>query len=326
MQLSHSLVLLVVLGLVSISTYKDIWLAGERSTRTPKAEISKNTQHRFIQSGPLLETDFGLPFDIPSTCRYVYVDCGCNLGVNLRKVFEPHLYEKAFFLEYFDKRFGTPEQRIRPDWGMCAFGFEANPYHETRLNAIQESYRRQGWQVFTATSTAVGHSNGKTKLFRDVDERPGDRYFKPGRLVGSTSASTMHDHGVGYSMVKRVDLTSFLLKLQSRSIPEVNGNGTEVVPPPAIVLKMDVEGEEHFIIPKLIISGALCRVDTLFVEWHSWPKTEDRWHMDSLPQVLHDLLKANPDCPTEYLDKDDESFAKDRNKSVSGSETFNDLP
>jgi FkbM family methyltransferase len=35
-----------------------------------------------------------------------------------------------------------------------------------------------------------------------------------------------------------------------------------------VLMKLDVEGSEYSLLPRLLLSGALCRVDYLFVEWH----------------------------------------------------------
>jgi len=40
------------------------------------------------------------------------------------------------------------------------------------------------------------------------------------------------------------------------------------VPEDFVVMKMDIEGAEHVIIPRLIISGAICLVDEIFLECH----------------------------------------------------------
>ena len=40
------------------------------------------------------------------------------------------------------------------------------------------------------------------------------------------------------------------------------------VPEDFVVMKMDIEGAEHVILPRLIISGAICLVDEIFLECH----------------------------------------------------------
>ena len=44
-------------------------------------------------------------------CQHVYLDMGTNTGVQIRKLFEPHLFPNASVLPIFDKFFGRAEKR-----------------------------------------------------------------------------------------------------------------------------------------------------------------------------------------------------------------------
>ena len=76
-------------------------------------------------------------------CYHVYLDVGSNIGVQVRKLFEPHLYPKAKVQTIFDHFFGPIELRSE---SVCAIGFEPNPNHTTYLkgtlyhDAANESY------------------------------------------------------------------------------------------------------------------------------------------------------------------------------------------
>ena len=63
-------------------------------------------------------------------CYHVYLDVGSNIGVQVRKLFEPHLYPKAKVQKIFDHFFGPIELRSE---SVCAVGFEPNPNHTTYL-------------------------------------------------------------------------------------------------------------------------------------------------------------------------------------------------
>ncbi|KAK3275649.1 hypothetical protein CYMTET_16232 [Cymbomonas tetramitiformis] len=268
---------------------------------------------------------------IPDTCRYVYVDCGCNLGVNVRKVFEPHLYPGAPLAVAFNKIFGHPNQRVLPEWGLCVFAFEPNPVHTQRLQEIEVAYRRKGWQVFIHARTAVGVNDSLTKIYRDKDERQGDVFFDP-KLPHplSHSSSTVRDHGLGGTAVRQVDLVDFLLRLSARHIPTPPSiSDHEDVAPPAVILKIDIEGSEHNIMPKLLLSGALCTLNSLYIEWHK-PRQGDKVPtVANLDQVLPQLLQAHRRCPVRYFPHDDETYGSDVNVSVVDSlkaKTLNALP
>ena len=60
-------------------------------------------------------------------CRHVYIDMGTNIGIQIRKLYEPHLYKDALILQYFSEIFQNDTS------GVCSVGFEANPVHDKYL-------------------------------------------------------------------------------------------------------------------------------------------------------------------------------------------------
>jgi len=76
-------------------------------------------------------------------CQRVYLDVGSDVGIQIRKLFEPELYPEAKVLPIFDSRFGPPKERKR-DTGLCAVGFEPNPLNQARLLELETAYRKQG--------------------------------------------------------------------------------------------------------------------------------------------------------------------------------------
>ena len=44
-------------------------------------------------------------------CYHVYLDMGTNVGIQIRKLYQPHLFPKAGVLPLFDKYFGPYSQR-----------------------------------------------------------------------------------------------------------------------------------------------------------------------------------------------------------------------
>ena len=45
-------------------------------------------------------------------CRHVYLDMGTNIGIQIRKLYEPHLFPDALVLPIFDKFFGPIGERL----------------------------------------------------------------------------------------------------------------------------------------------------------------------------------------------------------------------
>ena len=82
--------------------------------------------------------------DFVGGCCHVYLDVGSNVGVQVRKLFEPELYVGAPVLEVFDRVFGGRDERRR---NTCALGLEGNERHRRRLDAIQSAYTQQGWRT-----------------------------------------------------------------------------------------------------------------------------------------------------------------------------------
>ena len=59
----------------------------------------------------------------------MYIDVGSNVGVQVRKLYQPHLYPDAPVLKVFDEAFGANRNLSQ----VCAVGLEPNPKHTERL-------------------------------------------------------------------------------------------------------------------------------------------------------------------------------------------------
>ena len=120
-------------------------------------------------------------------CVHVYLDVGSNIGVQVRKLFEPNLYPDAYILSYFDEWYGKYDNvtKKRPE-KICAVGFEPNPSHVkrwkliywpvvlqfslnwlNRLQAIEKAYNKCGYSTKFFTKTAVSNKDGLAKFFTD---------------------------------------------------------------------------------------------------------------------------------------------------------------
>ena len=69
-----------------------------------------NTQYKYKELSPAerLELEYS---DILDGCYHVYLDVGSNLGIQVRKLFEPSLYPKAKINRYFNILFGNDTVR-----------------------------------------------------------------------------------------------------------------------------------------------------------------------------------------------------------------------
>ena len=62
-------------------------------------------------------------------CYHVYLDLGTNIGIQVRKLYEPKLYPDAKFHEFFEKYFKRGSSLPY----ICTVGFEPNPNHVQAL-------------------------------------------------------------------------------------------------------------------------------------------------------------------------------------------------
>ena len=63
-------------------------------------------------------------------CYHVYMDVGSNIGVQIRKLYEPQKYPGAVVHRIFNEAFGSSRSDRK---NVCTIGFEPNPAHSERL-------------------------------------------------------------------------------------------------------------------------------------------------------------------------------------------------
>lgn len=160
-------------------------------------------------------------------CWHVYLDVGSNIGVQVRKLFEPHLYPGALVLDLFESRFHidrlkpVPLTVINPHFThntnltshICAFGWEPNPQHTDWLHILEIAYHQNGWRTKFLTETAVGVS----------DEEKATFYFHKGNLGWQTTIFPTWEHlneGGEKADIPYFDLSRFVLdEIVDRALP-----------------------------------------------------------------------------------------------------------
>lgn len=100
-------------------------------------------------------------------CYHVYLDVGSNIGIQIRKLFEPSKYPDAAVHSIFDLNFGTFKNRFPEgkDKKVCAIGFEPNFQHTPELTKLEKTYNGCGWKVKIFTETAVSDHNGEANFY-----------------------------------------------------------------------------------------------------------------------------------------------------------------
>jgi Methyltransferase FkbM domain len=236
--------------------------------------------------------DNAKPLALLQGCDMVYVDVGTNIGVQIRKLYEPARYPGAAVIPIFDQVFGRNRSSV------CAVGFEMNPAHTKRLQALQEHYTQTcGHRVHIFTETAASVRNESVQFWSDNAIAQNE--------WGASIEYNWNITGARSSMVQAVDLADFLTR--------------EVFPHAStVVMKLDIEGAESRVLPRLLLKGALCTINTAFIEVHGPPMVPA-----AESPLINRIVQDFPDtarlagCKTILSPLDDESFLHDADNTLS---------
>jgi FkbM family methyltransferase len=253
---------------------------------------SKNSiSHEAVGRSSTL-VDYGHPSWI-SSCRAIYLDVGSNVGVQIRKFFEPQKYPKATMLPYFDRSFGVASNRTMASnqTGICALGLEPARQHQERLQQIQAAYLSKGWNVQFYPYAAWKQED--TKLFW-VDPSGESKSQQGWNSMLANDLDESHEHQ--YS-VRTVNLSDFIESLPVQSVK---------------LMKMDIEGSEYETLACMIKTNTLCEIPEVMIEAHSWGTNLDEWNG---PTTYEEISKRINELPCEsraqVSNLDDESYVQD---------------
>jgi hypothetical protein len=217
-------------------------------------------------------------------CKMVYLDVGSNIGVQVRKLFEPARYPQAEILPLFDHFFGTNRNRTP---GLCAIGIEMNPKHTMRLSALEYHYTQTcGYSVRFFKETAATTHGGWVDFWTGGNkwEDGASQYLKP---ADRKTPNTRKAHAL--------DLVEFILQ--------------EILPvADVVVMKMDIEGSEFDLLPLLVMKGAACNLDLIFVETH--PKLATSQQLETYNHA-EALFGHVPGCKVQFSEINDETYQDD---------------
>jgi len=224
-------------------------------------------------------------------CKQIYLDVGSNIGVQVRKLFEPEKYPGALILPLFEKKFGSAEAR-RVDGkesGICALGFEPNPNWEGTLQALESEFQAKG-RLVHFYPYAVSGSDG-TALFQVSDSD--DLKDWDANVTGLVQVVESRN-----VTVKKIDFYRFLQDLPRASVVKL--------------MKMDIEGSEWDTLARLLPANGLCndRIEEAFIECHPEKGSAANWKGNRSFEVLANRL-TQQDCsdgPTVMSDLDDETY------------------
>ena len=220
---------------------------------------------------------------LTQNCQYIYIDLGTNIGHQIRKLYEPHLYPgnptESIFTKYFSNDTASRRNNV------CAFGFEPNPLHTQRLNKLESAYRKLGirLKIFTSTAASIVDSNS-VKFYRDEGASTNNEWG------ASLTTDTLHQS----SKKTAVDITSKdVVKWLKYELLSCHPRAKA----PVIVMKIDIEGHDNLVLGSSIVRGAFCHIDCIYGESHVSPVVGQ----------LASFLRNLGVCKTQYVDLDDES-------------------
>jgi hypothetical protein len=226
-------------------------------------------------------------------CTHIYLDMGSNIGVQVRKLFEPECYPGAnFFTEFIN---GTnPQER-----SVCAVGFEPNKLHTTRLRQVERHLQKRGFRASFFTETGVGGRDGFETMSTDNDANNHFWGFGTARRGASES-----------SQVAIVNAGKF-----------VYDNIAPLRPLPKVFIKLDVEGSEYETLASMLAWGSFRLIDEIWVEWHTEEWAARSWNATAPPAALQQGLKHSltnafdiisfAGAKTKFISRDDESYLHD---------------
>jgi len=152
--------------------------------------------------------------------------------------------------------------RLFARWGADVHAFEPNPY---AFRALTEATKE--FSHVLRIPAAVDAAAGKAKLYFHQNSAENEVLWSNGSSLLAEKGNVSKER---FTEVEVIDLADYILKLDRR----------------VSLLKLDVEGAECRILRRLIDSGAIDRVDLMYVEMHDQKIPELREESDALRRLV----------------------------------------
>jgi hypothetical protein len=248
-----------------------------------------------------------------SNCSFVYLDVGTNIGVQIRKLFEPARYPKAPVLPIFDEHFGTDRKKLASSGSLCVIGIEMNPNHTNRLHELERHYKNKcRYRVHILTETAASTFDGRIDFWSDGDLKR--KEWGASTIMPKQDINAHNDLEETKAVSKGGNIRE---KRTVRSLDLANFINSALAPhAKKIVMKLDIEGAEHNILPRLIMTGALCSVDLFFMEEHMLKFTAAQRTVFLQAKALFPDVARAAGCKAEMSMLDDETYLDDADDTI----------
>ena len=94
-------------------------------------------------------------------CKHLYIDFGTNIGVQIRKLYEPLKFPGAGTEKHYQYYYGDDRSSV------CSVGFEANSLHTDVLKRVEDYYTYLNYSVVIFTDIAVHDHLEPVTFYRD---------------------------------------------------------------------------------------------------------------------------------------------------------------
>merc|ERR1712098_125720 len=157
---------------------------------------------------------------------------------------------------------------------------------------IETCYRQRGWKTDFQMKAVWTEDMPNKTVYTD----PSDTHEGWGN--GLTTAHIGNKEAMVEDSVPAVDIAAFIREK------------VEMYRPLNVLLKMDIEGTEHEVLPHMLKRGILCRnfVNAAFIEWHSSAGFKSSLSGGALSSLMQHQACAS----TKIIGMDDESYRHDK--------------
>ena len=246
---------LIFLSSLNVVDVLSLILSPKSPSETP-SEIPAETQASTASAD--FTNDPKAPINLPawfSTCNQVYLDLGSNIGVQVRKLFQPANYPEAKVEQLFKESFGTPEKRLavlkEKPGNICALGFEANPGNAKRLGEVEDILKEDGNFQSHFYTSAVWDETGKMYYDCGIPGHGSARFgCYGGRVIGDIVSEASNDQNGDEGKVEEpkaiIELKQKKHLISAVPVVELSGVVRELKAAGKVVdlAKMDIEGAE----------------------------------------------------------------------------------
>lgn len=236
----------------------------------PQPQISRNdvstTRHSvFVPWETKFPSEHFLPFNI-SKCSKIFLDLGANDGWQLEKLFGG-LRPRTPLNRIFRKLFSRSVAQRRAE--VCAVAFEPDPSHHKRLEHLEAKYQNLGARLRIL----------KSAIWTSEEVLNFSSQFRPEAQNDGSSLETNHSRFI-FRNLTMISVHTFDFKKLLQAMPA----------DAFVIAKMDIEGAEHRVIPDIVRTRDIEKINFFAIEFHSWLMLNDQTHMSS-PNGLSVELK-----------------------------------